>query len=126
VLRSGLHPTLAGVALAFTVPLRRTPARSDDRESPLHVLEHALQAWVAFLIVPIFGFANSGVSLAGMDSADKGELHAAPLSAKRLLALWNALPGVAKSGGRSVIARRWSIGCGRRSRYCLSRNRNPT
>jgi NhaA family Na+:H+ antiporter len=69
VLRSGLHPTLAGVALAFAIPLRRTPARPDDRESPLHVLEHALQPWVAFLIVPIFGFANAGVSLAGVDRA---------------------------------------------------------
>jgi len=66
VLRSGVHATLAGVALALTVPLRRSPGRPDDPASPLHVLEHALHPWVAFLIVPLFGFANAGVSLSGM------------------------------------------------------------
>src|SRR5215213_8485969 len=66
VLRSGVHATLAGVALALTVPLRRSPGRPDDPASPLHILEHALHPWVAFLIVPIFGFANAGVSLSGM------------------------------------------------------------
>src|SRR5919112_1955870 len=66
VLRSGVHATLAGVALALTVPLRRSPGRPDDPASPLHVLEHAVHPWVAFLVVPIFGFANAGVSLSGM------------------------------------------------------------
>ncbi len=66
VLRSGVHATLAGVALAFFIPLRASPGRPDDPRSPLHVLEHALQPWVAFAVVPIFGFANAGVSLAGM------------------------------------------------------------
>jgi Na+:H+ antiporter, NhaA family len=67
VLKSGGHATLAGVAVAMTIPLRRSPGRPDDPTSPLHVLEHALQPWVAFGIVPIFGFANAGVSLAGID-----------------------------------------------------------
>ncbi|MCA0320090.1 MAG: Na+/H+ antiporter NhaA [Proteobacteria bacterium] len=66
VLKSGVHATLAGVALALTVPLRTSPGRPDDPHSPLHTLEHALHPWVAFMIVPIFGFANAGVSLAGM------------------------------------------------------------
>lgn len=65
VLKSGVHATLAGVALALTIPLKRSPSRPDDPHSPLHVLEHAIQPWVAFLIVPIFGFANAGVSLSG-------------------------------------------------------------
>ena len=65
MLQSGVHPTLAGVALAVTIPLRRSPGRPDDPASPLHILEHALQRWVAFLIVPVFGFANAGVSLSG-------------------------------------------------------------
>ena len=53
VLKSGGHATLAGVALAMTIPLRRSPGRPDDPTSPLHVLEHALQPWVAFGIVPL-------------------------------------------------------------------------
>lgn len=65
VLQSGVHATLAGVALAMTVPLRASRAAPDDKRSPLHALEHTLSPWVAFLIVPIFGFANAGVSLAG-------------------------------------------------------------
>ena len=66
VLKSGVHATLAGVALALTIPLRLSPGRPDDPASPLHILEHALHPWVAFLIVPVFGFANAGVSLSGM------------------------------------------------------------
>jgi NhaA family Na+:H+ antiporter len=69
VLKSGVHATLAGVALALTVPIRPTPGHPDDPNSPLHILEHALQPWVAFAIVPIFGFANAGVSLAGFNPA---------------------------------------------------------
>ncbi len=63
VLKSGVHATLAGVALAFTIPLRRSPGRPDDAISPLHRLEHGLHPLVAFAIVPLFGFANAGVDL---------------------------------------------------------------
>jgi Na+:H+ antiporter, NhaA family len=66
VLMSGIHATLAGVALALTIPLRVSPGKPEDAASPLHQLEHALQPWVAFLIVPVFGFANAGVSFSGM------------------------------------------------------------
>ncbi len=69
VLLSGIHATLAGVALALTIPLRRAPGRPDDRASPLHRLEHGIHGWVAFLVVPLFGFANAGVSFAGMDAS---------------------------------------------------------
>jgi NhaA family Na+:H+ antiporter len=69
VLQSGVHATLAGVALALTIPLRPSPAAPESKDSPLHVLEHGLSPWVAFLIVPIFGFANAGVSLAGFTPA---------------------------------------------------------
>ncbi|MGH7028047.1 Na+/H+ antiporter NhaA [Brevundimonas sp.] len=69
MLQSGVHATLSGVALAMTIPLRRTPGAVEDVASPLHRLEHGLQPWVAFVVVPIFGFANAGVSFAGMSFA---------------------------------------------------------
>jgi NhaA family Na+:H+ antiporter len=66
VLLSGIHATVAGVVLALTIPLRRKKAAPDDMTSPLHRLEHGLSPWVSFLIVPVFGFANAGVSFSGM------------------------------------------------------------
>ena len=67
VLKSGIHATLAGVAVAFCIPLGR--GRSGD-ESPLKTLEHALHPWVAFGILPVFAFANAGVSLSGLSFTD--------------------------------------------------------
>ena len=71
VWRSGIHATLAGVILALTIPLKLTPAKPEatPAESPLHRLEHALHKPVAFIVVPIFGFANAGVSFAGVSLA---------------------------------------------------------
>jgi NhaA family Na+:H+ antiporter len=66
VLESGVHATLAGVALAMVIPLRKSPACPDDVTSPLHRLEHALHKPVAFVIVPLFGFANAGLSFTGV------------------------------------------------------------
>jgi len=63
VFKSGVHATLAGVALAFAIPIHRSPGQPDAAASPLHRLEHALQPWVTFLIVPLFGLANAGVPL---------------------------------------------------------------
>jgi len=63
VLRSGVHATIAGVLLAFAIPLRKSPGAPDDEASLLHRLEHALHKPVAFLVVPIFGFANAGVAI---------------------------------------------------------------
>jgi NhaA family Na+:H+ antiporter len=71
VLKSGVHATLAGVALALFVPLK--VSTGDHPESPLHRLEHALARWVAFVIVPVFGFANAGVSFAGLTFAKLAE-----------------------------------------------------
>jgi len=69
VLLSGIHATIAGVLAAMVVPLRRTPGAPDAEDSTLHRLEHGLQPWVAYAIVPLFGFANAGVSLAGIGLA---------------------------------------------------------
>ena len=66
VLKSGIHATLAGVALALTIPLRGDQSEGADEHSPLMTLEHGLHPWVAFLIIPVFGFANAGVSFGGM------------------------------------------------------------
>ncbi len=63
---SGIHATLAGVVLALTIPLGDVSGGHDDTSgSPLYRLENALGTGVAFIVVPIFGFANAGVSLAG-------------------------------------------------------------
>ncbi|MBX7496297.1 Na+/H+ antiporter NhaA [Qipengyuania sp. 6B39] len=64
VLKSGVHATLAGVAAAMTVPLD-----PDSDHGPLETMEHALHPWVAFLVIPIFGFANAGVTLFGLSPA---------------------------------------------------------
>jgi len=68
MLFSGIHATLAGVVLAMTIPLGSSADENRDNGagSPLHHLEDALGPWVAFLVLPVFGFANAGVSLAGM------------------------------------------------------------
>jgi NhaA family Na+:H+ antiporter len=66
VLVSGVHATVAGVLAALFIPIRPSPGVPDSAESPLHRLEHALSPWVAFAIVPLFGFANAGVALGGL------------------------------------------------------------
>ncbi len=64
VLKSGVHATLAGVIIGFLIPLKEKEGRSPARE-----LEHILHPWVAFLILPLFAFANAGVSLDGVTFA---------------------------------------------------------
>lgn len=67
IFMSGVHATVAGVVLALTIPLVRSPGIEHDIVvSPLHRLEHSLQTVVPFVIVPIFGFANAGVPLSGL------------------------------------------------------------
>jgi NhaA family Na+:H+ antiporter len=66
VLKSGVHATLAGVAIGLAIPLR---GRSAEEESPLHALEHTLHPWVTYAILPLFAFANAGVPLTGLSLA---------------------------------------------------------
>ncbi len=68
LLKSGVHATIAGVLLAFSLP-----SAGQGKESPLERLEHAISPWVAFAIVPLFAFLNAGFAL--------GNAHfAAPVS----------------------------------------------
>jgi len=62
VLKSGVHATLAGVVLAFFIPIKGNPGHP----SPLKELEHNLHALVAFIVLPVFAFANAGISFAGI------------------------------------------------------------
>ncbi|HSG33712.1 MAG TPA: Na+/H+ antiporter NhaA [Sphingomonadaceae bacterium] len=61
VLNSGIHATIAGVVAALAIPMRRR-----DGHSMLEKMEHSLVGWNAYLIVPLFGFANAGVALEGL------------------------------------------------------------
>ncbi|AJJ62401.1 Na+/H+ antiporter NhaA [Yersinia aldovae] len=61
ILKSGVHATLAGVIVGFMIPLH-----TKDKRSPSESLEHGLHPWVAYLILPLFAFANAGVSLQGV------------------------------------------------------------
>jgi len=63
VLKSGVHATLAGVVIGFSIPL---DGDKGSEYSPLKHLEHALHPYVAFIILPIFAFANAGISLEGV------------------------------------------------------------
>lgn len=65
-LKSGIHPTIAGVILGFSIPMY-----DDDRVfSPIESLEHIVKPWVTFAILPVFAFANAGVSLEGLGWGD--------------------------------------------------------
>ncbi|MEZ8966136.1 Na+/H+ antiporter NhaA [Vibrio breoganii] len=68
VLKSGVHATLAGVVIGFAIPLKG----KKDEHSPLKHLEHALHPWSSFMILPIFAFANAGVSLEGISFSTLG------------------------------------------------------
>ncbi len=86
VLKSGVHATLAGVLLALFIPMRD---RENPERSPLRQLEHELHPAVAFGILPLFAFANAGVTVTGltMDSV----LHPVPLGIAAGLFLGNQL-----------------------------------
>lgn len=67
VLKSGVHATLAGVVVAAFIPFRDATQR---KHSPLLSLEHAIQPWVLFAIMPLFAFANAGIALDQVGAAD--------------------------------------------------------
>lgn len=66
VLKSGIHATIAGVILAFTIPLKGMVPKKEIGNPPLIKLEHALAPWVSFFILPLFAFVNGGISFASV------------------------------------------------------------
>ncbi|MGO4352835.1 Na+/H+ antiporter NhaA [Rhizobium sp. RAF36] len=115
VFLSGIHATLAGVVLALAIPLKVTPGTPEaaQEDSPLHKLEHALQKPVAFFIVPIFGFANAGVSFAGASASVLAEPVTLGVAAGLLFGKLGGVLGtvalLVKSGSAQLPARAtWS------------------
>jgi NhaA family Na+:H+ antiporter len=102
MLFSGIHATLAGVLLAMIIPLGAPESRDSDYSgAALYRLEDALGPWVAFVVLPVFGLANAGVSLAGM----RPEMMLAPLSLGIVLGLF-----IGKQLGimTFVVAAKWA------------------
>ncbi|MCG7508618.1 Na+/H+ antiporter NhaA [Mesorhizobium retamae] len=110
VYRSGIHATIAGVLLALTIPIKLTPGMPEASPgvSPLHRLEHALHVPVAFVIVPIFGLANAGVSFAGVTPAILVEPLslgvAAGLVAGKLIGVFGAVAIMVRTGMANLPA----------------------
>jgi NhaA family Na+:H+ antiporter len=116
LLKSGVHATLAGVMLAFAIPFT---ARDDDEHSPSHKLEHALHKPVAFVILPLFALANTGVVLgtdwlAGLGSANSLGIAAGLLAGKPLGVILCCALAVASGLCRLPADLRWPhmIGAG--------------
>lgn len=74
MLKSGVHATLAGVIVAMFIPMR---SKKDHNYSPLRRIEHDLHEVVAYVILPIFAFANAGIPLLGLSTEQA--LHPVPL-----------------------------------------------
>lgn len=124
ILQSGVHATLAGVALALTIPLRGH-GNPEESDAPLHRLEHSLHPWVVFLVLPVFGFANAGVSWSGVSLADlagpvplgvaAGLLLGKPLGIfgfSRLAARWGWLQWPPDVSWRQMLGLAWVCGIG--------------
>ena len=135
MLKSGIHATVAGVLFALTIPLERSPGQPDSVASPLHRLENMLHPWVAFVVLPVFGFANAGVSLAGIGTASSGEPGHARLRARTVrrqadrcvrqrLARGEAWPG-APSGGSDLGAPLWHVAAMRHRLHHEPVHRSP-
>jgi len=74
MLKSGVHATLAGVILAMFIPMR---SKTNTHYSPLKSMEHDLHSVVAFFVLPVFAFANAGISFTGIGIEQA--LHSVPL-----------------------------------------------
>ena len=105
VLLSGVHATVAGVLAAMAVPIKPTPGAPDAEDSPLHRLEHGLHPWVAYAIVPLFGFVNAGVALGAAPILDPVPIAiAAGLFLGKQLGVFGAVWGSVRLGWASKPA----------------------
>jgi Na+:H+ antiporter, NhaA family len=100
VLKSGVHATLTGVALALAIPLRAKP----DEASALVRIEHELAPWVGFGVLPLFGFANAGLSFADLSLSSIVEPIPLGIAAGLFLGKQIGVFGVAAA----VIRRGWA------------------
>ncbi len=75
VLKSGIHATIAGVLVAFCIPMY---SNKDEEHSPVEELEHDLHGFIAFFVLPVFAFANAGIRL--LDSGLDDVFHAVPMA----------------------------------------------
>ena len=102
VLMSGIHATIAGVLTALLIPFKPSPGAPDDSSSPLHRLEQALHPISAYIVVPLFGFANAGVALGGTSLATLGDPLvlgiAGGLFLGKQIGIFGAIWGAAKLG----------------------------
>ena len=103
VLHSGVHATIAGVLAAFTIPLRLS---SETHDSLLLRLEHALVPWSAYVVVPLFGFANAGVALAGKGLAALADPLPLAIAAGLVIGKQAGIFGAILLADRTGLARR--------------------
>lgn len=101
VLKSGVHATLAGVLIALTIPLKK----KDGDKALLYWLEHDLHPWVAFLILPVFAFANAGVNLSGLTMEDLSQPLTLGIAAGLFLGKQIGVVGATWIGIKSGLAR---------------------
>jgi NhaA family Na+:H+ antiporter len=100
---SGVHATIAGVLLGWTIPLGRA-GDPDISDSPLETLEHGLKPWVTWCVMPLFALANAGVALHGMTLASLAE----PVSAGVALGLLLGKPVGILGLSRLAVALGWA------------------
>jgi Na+:H+ antiporter, NhaA family len=100
VLKSGVHATIAGVLLALTIPLRT----GKQEISPSRQLEHDLHGSVTFAVLPLFAFANAGVSFTGMALADLAH----PITTGIALGLFLGKQAGIMAVSSALIAARWA------------------
>lgn len=105
VLHSGIHPSIAGVAAALTIPLRRPGKHRHPHPSLLLRWEHALSPWCGWLILPLFALANAGVSLGGNSGWRSALVQPLPLAVGAGLVVGKQL-GIF---GAVALAERWGI-----------------